>query len=70
VRSEATAITRRLTRGLAGGDILLVHDGHAALSAAGTPVVLSVLPALLQAIAARGLTCMTLPEACVGAGPA
>jgi len=70
VRTDAAAITRRLTRALAAGDILLVHDGHAALSALGTPVILSVLPALLQVIAARGLTCLTLRAACAGAGPA
>ena len=69
VSADAAAITRRLTRGLAPGDILLVHDGHAALNAAGSPVVLSVLPALLQAVAARGLTCMTLGAACAGAVP-
>jgi peptidoglycan/xylan/chitin deacetylase (PgdA/CDA1 family) len=68
VRRDATAITRRLTRGLAGGDILLVHDGHAALGPAGVPVVLGVLPPLLQTIAARGLVCMTLSAACAHPG--
>jgi peptidoglycan-N-acetylglucosamine deacetylase len=64
VRTDAAAISRRLTRGLAGGDILLLHDGHAARDAGGTPVVLAVLPALLRAIRERGLTCMTLGAAC------
>jgi peptidoglycan/xylan/chitin deacetylase (PgdA/CDA1 family) len=68
VRSDAAAITRRLTRGLTGGDILLLHDGNAALSPAGTPAVLAVLPPLLQAIAAQGLTCMTLSDACTDVG--
>ncbi|OYU72030.1 MAG: polysaccharide deacetylase family protein, partial [Burkholderiales bacterium PBB5] len=45
-------VLARLTRGLQGGDILLLHDHHAALTADGQPVVLAVLPALLQAIAA------------------
>ena len=36
--------SRELTRGLAAGDILLLHDGHAARTAAGAPVVLEVLP--------------------------
>jgi len=67
VRADAPAITRRLTRALAGGDILLLHDGHAARTTAGTPVVLAVLPALLQAIATHGLTCMTLRAACADA---
>ena len=70
VRTDAGAITRRLTRGLAGGDILLLHDGHAAADASGAPVVLGVLPQLLPAIAARGLTCMTLAAACAGTGRA
>jgi len=70
VRCDAAGITRRLTRGMAGGDILLVHDGHAARSAAGTPVVLGVLPALIQAISTQGLTCMTLRTACARPGPA
>ena len=37
---------------LAAGDIVLLHDGHAARAAAGAPVVLEVLPRLLEAIAA------------------
>jgi hypothetical protein len=43
-------------RGLAGGDILLLHDGHARRSAAGRAVVLDVLPALLQRCRDAGLT--------------
>jgi peptidoglycan/xylan/chitin deacetylase (PgdA/CDA1 family) len=38
---------------LAGGDILLLHDGHARRTATGQPVVLDVLPALLQRCAER-----------------
>ena len=45
----------RLTRGLAAGDILLLHDGHGATTAAGQPVVLAVLPPLLAELRARGL---------------
>jgi peptidoglycan-N-acetylglucosamine deacetylase len=36
------------------GDILLLHDGHAARTASGTPVVLDVLPRCSSAIAERG----------------
>ena len=52
-----------LKGGLAGGDILLLHDGHAVRTAAGRPVLLDVLPALLQAVRAAGLRPVTLADA-------
>lgn len=55
VSGNAPAVLRRLTRDLAGGDVLLLHDGGAARTPAGAPVVLEVLPALLDVLAARGL---------------
>jgi peptidoglycan/xylan/chitin deacetylase (PgdA/CDA1 family) len=70
VSREPAAILRRLTRRLGQGDILLVHDGHAARSAAGTPVVLEVLPPLLATLATRSLACVTLPDALVQEPPA
>ena len=45
---------------LQGGDILLVHDGNAARTATGSPVILEVLPQVLSAIRAAGLTPVTL----------
>ena len=45
----------RLTAHLAAGDILLLHDGHAARTARGQPVILEVLPALIAAIRSAGL---------------
>ena len=54
----------RLLRDLAPGDILLLHDGHAARTSEGTPVVLAVLPTLLARLQAAGLRAVTLPEAC------
>jgi peptidoglycan/xylan/chitin deacetylase (PgdA/CDA1 family) len=48
-------VLARLTRGLAAGDVLLLHDS--------SPVVLEVLPALLDALAARGLKSVALPSA-------
>lgn len=53
----------RLTDRLAGGDILLMHDGHAARSPAGEPVILAVLPRLLRTLAERRLTSVTLAAA-------
>lgn len=52
---NADTVLARLTRGLGAGDILLLHDGHAARSADGTPVVVEVLPRLLAELAARNL---------------
>jgi peptidoglycan/xylan/chitin deacetylase (PgdA/CDA1 family) len=60
---HASRVTRRLTRGLAAGDILLLHDAGAARGGTGRPVVLDVLPPLLEALAAAGLRGVTLPQA-------
>lgn len=60
VSREPGAVYARLARKLRAGDILLLHDGHAARTAAGTPVILEVLPRLLAACAAAGLTPVTL----------
>jgi peptidoglycan-N-acetylglucosamine deacetylase len=62
VNADPETVLRRLTRNLAAGDILLLHDGRAARGAAGTPVILSVLPRLLGALAGRQLRCVTLSE--------
>jgi peptidoglycan/xylan/chitin deacetylase (PgdA/CDA1 family) len=60
VSADADAVFRRLTRPLQAGDILLLHDGHAARSRTGRPVILEVLPRLLDALQARGLESVTL----------
>ncbi len=62
-QSNADAVLARLTRGLAAGDVLLLHDGHAARTASGQPVVLAVLPRLLDALRAQGLRSVPLAEA-------
>jgi peptidoglycan/xylan/chitin deacetylase (PgdA/CDA1 family) len=59
---DAGTVLARLTHGLKAGDILLLHDGHAARTAAGLPVVLEVLPPLLARIKAEGLHAVTLSE--------
>ena len=63
VTTEPGRVSARLTRGLAAGDILLLHDGHAARTAGGDPVILTVLPALLTAVRAAGLKPVTLRAA-------
>jgi peptidoglycan-N-acetylglucosamine deacetylase len=63
VNRDADAVLRRLTTPLSSGDILLLHDGHAARSATGAPIVLDVLPRLLDATRAAGLETVTLRDA-------
>jgi len=55
-------VLQRLTRGLAAGDILLLHDGHCARDAQGRPVVLAVLPALLATLRQQQLVPVTLTQ--------
>lgn len=61
---NADAVLARLTDKLAAGDIMLLHDGHVACTASGRPVVLEVLPRLLDQLAARKLKPVTLASAC------
>jgi peptidoglycan/xylan/chitin deacetylase (PgdA/CDA1 family) len=63
VSNDADAVFRRLANPLREGDILLLHDGHAARTRRGQPVILDVLPRLLDALNARGLQCITLRSA-------
>lgn len=53
---DQNRVTARLLDRLSAGDILLLHDGNCARTAHGTPVVIEVLPRVLEACAARGLT--------------
>jgi hypothetical protein len=61
--ADADDVLARLTRELAAGDILLLHDGHARRAAHGMPVVLDVLPRLLDALEVAGLRPVTLRAA-------
>jgi peptidoglycan/xylan/chitin deacetylase (PgdA/CDA1 family) len=62
VNANPDAVLARLTGKLAPGDILLLHDGNAARDARGRPVILEVLPRLLQALSAKNLKAVTLPS--------
>ena len=62
VNADAQTVLLRLTRNLAAGDILLLHDGRAARTSEGTPVILAVLPRLLPILASQRLSCVTLSE--------
>jgi peptidoglycan/xylan/chitin deacetylase (PgdA/CDA1 family) len=61
---DAEKVLRRLTRQLAAGDILLLHDGNAARTPAGEALIVAVLPQLLDSIRVQGLTPVTLAHAC------
>ena len=57
---QAGVVLRSLIRGISGGDILLLHDGHAGQTPSGVPLILEVLPRLLQELASAELTAVTL----------
>ena len=59
---DPAKVLARLVRNLAAGDILLLHDGNAARTVDGKPVVLEVLPPLLLKIRQAKLRAVTLPE--------
>ncbi len=52
---DAARILARLTRNLSPGDVLLLHDGSSSQDPGGEPVVLQVLPELLDRLLRRGL---------------
>jgi peptidoglycan/xylan/chitin deacetylase (PgdA/CDA1 family) len=56
-------VYRRLAAGLAAGDILLLHDGHAARTADGAAVILAVLPRILHTLGRESLQAVTLAAA-------
>jgi peptidoglycan/xylan/chitin deacetylase (PgdA/CDA1 family) len=66
VNASAEAVLGKLTGGLKSGDILLLHDGHAARTRTGVPIILEVLPRLLDAAAAADLAPVTLRSALAG----
>jgi peptidoglycan/xylan/chitin deacetylase (PgdA/CDA1 family) len=61
--SDPEQVKNSLMRGLRAGSILLLHDGHAARTDGGIPVLLEVLPAVLESAAAAGLRPVTLRQA-------
>jgi hypothetical protein len=66
VRREPEALVQRLSRGLAAGDILLLHDGNAARTTSDQPLILAALPDLLARFAQAGVRAVTLPAAARG----
>lgn len=62
--TDPQRVLDRLVRGLGPGEILLLHDGHAARTVDGTPVIVAVLPRLIETLRQRGLNPVTLFGAC------
>lgn len=60
---DAQRVVRRLKKDLRPGAILLLHDGNAARTIEGVPVILAVLPVLLDHVAAAGLRSVPLSAA-------
>jgi|GEM_PF-248563 len=63
VQGDAERALQRLIRGLAAGDILLMHDGARVQTKTSEPVVMVVLPKLLEHIKTCGLKVVSLPLA-------
>lgn len=62
VTADSHRVARRLLTNLRAGDILLLHDGNAASSATGRPVVLDALTRVLDRMVAAGLQSRPLHE--------
>jgi peptidoglycan/xylan/chitin deacetylase (PgdA/CDA1 family) len=60
---DPEVVAQRLLRDLAPRDILLLHDGDAATTDDGQPVLLPVLPRVIDAAKKKGLRFVTLREA-------
>ena len=60
---EAERVKHKLLHALQAGAILLLHDGNAARTQNGTPVILAVLPSVLAAAKTAGLRFVTLRAA-------
>jgi peptidoglycan/xylan/chitin deacetylase (PgdA/CDA1 family) len=60
---DVERVKMRLLRGLRAGAILLLHDGDAARTLDGIPVILEVLPTVLAAARAANLRFITLRQA-------
>jgi peptidoglycan/xylan/chitin deacetylase (PgdA/CDA1 family) len=63
VQRDPAAMLARLADGLRAADILLAHDGHAARTHDGVPLIVAVLPVLLERVRALDLIAVTLPAA-------
>ena len=68
--ADVARVAGRLTRNLAGGDILLLHDGRTPGSTTPGGLVLDVLPAVLARVREAGLRTVTVPQGLDAPAPA
>ena len=61
--TDPAQVTNRLLKKLRAGAIVLMHDGNAAHTAQGVPMIIEILPALLAAARASQLHFVSLREA-------
>ena len=62
-KADAASVAAQLVHGLRPGDILLLHDGHCARTSDNQPVVVEVLPRVLEAARSQHLQPVTLDQA-------
>ncbi|HSI44047.1 MAG TPA: polysaccharide deacetylase family protein [Methylotenera sp.] len=60
---DAEKVKAKLISGLRPGAIILLHDGNAARTKEDVPIIVAVLPALIEAAHAKGLNFVTLADA-------
>lgn len=60
---NAEKVKNKLIAGLRPGAIILLHDGNAARTKAGVPIILAALPDLIEAAREKGLHFVTLADA-------
>ena len=63
VTSNSDTVLARLENNLSPGDILLLHDGNCAHTLQGQPVILEVLPKLLENFFQKGFKAVSLADA-------
>jgi peptidoglycan/xylan/chitin deacetylase (PgdA/CDA1 family) len=66
VARDPARVLGRIARGIAAGDILLLHDGIAARARTSAAPAIEVLPVLGARLAEAGLRSVTLRIACAG----
>ena len=63
VTPNPDTVLARLEKHLGPGDVLLLHDGNCAHTLLGQPVILEVLPKLLESFRQKGFQAVTLADA-------
>lgn len=69
VTRDSARVVKRLTRNLAGGDVILLHDASEPRGTTGRPMVLETLSKLLDEMDSRDLRAIALPRESGTAAP-